>query len=289
MSVHGVSMTNALAMSVMVALVSASSSLHAGMPPLIEDAAKSWPDTSFAVILREDAMAAIHAAEHVVSAPLRWKGDDWLVAGSIVGISAACYVLDNDASKVVERNSSPFNDAVTRVAVEYGSGYVVIGLPLAMYASGLAFKEPWVRETAVVMGGTLVLTSAITTAGKIVIGRARPYAGRGHHFFKPFDARDAFMSFPSGHTTAAFAMSAVLAARIKNPWASVGLYGIAGAAALSRVYSNDHWVSDVVFTAAYTTAVAQSVVNWFEGRNSDEVYGWSVVPTPRGIGVVWRF
>jgi membrane-associated phospholipid phosphatase len=97
------------------------------------------------------------------------------------------------------------------------------------------------------------------------------------------------VSFPSGHTTVAFAVSAVLAERIKNPWASVGLYGAATAAAVSRMYTQDHWLSDVVFTAAYTTAIAHAVVKWFEKENEGDAHAFNIVPTTSGVSIVWRF
>jgi membrane-associated phospholipid phosphatase len=214
---------------------------------------------------------------------------DWLVAGGVVGVTAASFLLDDEAFDLTKRNHSSFNNDLTRVAVEYGSGYVAIGLPIGMYITGLVLEDTWVRETAALMGSTLLLTSAITTAGKVVIGRARPYTGFGNHEFRVFSGQAGFMSFPSGHTTVAFAISAVLAARIKNPWASVGLYGVATAAAVSRMYTQDHWLSDVVFTASYTTAVAHSVVKWFENENQDNAHAFNIVPTTSGVSVEWTF
>ena len=240
--------------------------------------------------MRNDGLTALNAAGHVLTIPTTWDGADWLMVGGVVGATATCSLLDDEAFDLMRRNQSTFNKNVTRVAVEYGSGYFAVGLPAAMYISGLVLEEQWVRETAVLMGSTLLLTSAITTVGKIVIGRARPYTGFGNHEFKPFGAQADFMSFPSGHTTAAFALSAVLAARIKNPWASVGLYGAATAAAVSRMYTRDHWLSDVVFTAAYTTAVAHSVVKWFEREreNKGDAHTFNIIPTASGVSLVWQ-
>jgi len=247
------------------------------------------PSHSVLTTVSKDGLTALRAAGHVVVAPMRWDGADWLVVGGVVGVTAAGFLLDDEAFDLMERNHSSFNTDLTRATVEYGSGYVAIGLPVAMYIYGLALEDKWVRETAVLMGSTLLLTSAITTAGKVVIGRARPYTGLGNHEFRPFNGRAGFVSFPSGHTTAAFAISAVLAARIKNPWASVGLYGAAMAAAVSRTYTQDHWLSDVVFTVAYTTAVAQSVVKWFEKEKEDDVHAFNIVPTASRVSVEWRF
>ena len=241
--------------------------------------------------MRADGSTALRAAAYVLVAPSRWDAIDLLVAGGVAAGTVGSYLLDVEASDLMERNLSSFNDDLTNIAVEYGSGYLAIGLPVVMYTYGFVSKDNWVRETAVLMGTAVLLTSATITIGKIVIGRARPYTGLGRHEFKPFKGWADFMSFPSGHTMVAFALSAVLAARIKNPWASVGLYGAATAAAVTRMYSRDHWLSDLVFTAAYTTVVAHSIVDWFENgeRSGEPKSRLNVVPTVNGVSVVWRF
>ena len=241
--------------------------------------------------IHNDGIRGLHTMGKVLAAPTRWQGADLLVAGGIAGGTALCYSLDDKAYKLMERNHSTFNDDATKITVEYGSGYFAVGVPATLYLSGLLLKDTWIRETAVVVGSTVLLTSAITTVGKIMIGRARPYTGFGRATFKPFKATDDYMSFPSGHTTAAFALSASLAARIKNPWATAGLYGLAAAAATSRLYTRDHWLSDVVFSAAYSTAVAHSIAKCYENDESKNEGGSSlqVIPTEGGVRVVWQF
>jgi membrane-associated phospholipid phosphatase len=252
------------------------------------DSASATSENSFATTIANDGLSGLRTAGYVLLAPTRWNSDDLIIAGGIVAGTAVAYSVDNTVFRLMDRNRTHFNDDVSRVAVEYGSGYFAAGLPLAIYGTGLILRDKWIRETAMLMGTTILLTSTLTTVGKIGIGRARPYTGFGRHEFKLFNAHEDFVSFPSGHTTAAFALSAVLAARIKNPWASIGLYGVATAAAVSRLYSHDHWLSDVVFSAAYTTAVANSVVRWFE--HETEVGGrssFNIIPSGNGVGVVW--
>ena len=124
----------------------------------------------------------------------------------------------------------------------------------------------------------------------MVIGRARPYADVGNHQFRPFTIKDEFHSFPSGHAMVAFSVSGVLAARINNPWASVGLYSLATLSSVSRLYSRDHWLSDIFFSAAYSTAISRSLVNWFEEKGeTDSSWGLKVVPGPGSITLLWRF
>jgi len=233
----------------------------------------------------------LQAAGRVMAAPVNWSAGDWLLAGGVGGATVAGFGLDTKVSDLMERNHSSFNDHATDVAVEYGSGAVAIGVPVGLYLSGLVLEDRWLRETGLLAGAAMVMTSATTTLGKVIIGRARPYEGRGHAMFLPFDGRDAFMSFPSGHTTAAFSLSAVLAARIKNPWATVTLYGVAAGAAASRMYTRDHWLSDVIFAAAYSSAVAHSLVVRFEEEKqaAGADPSFMIVPAGDGVRLVWRW
>lgn len=68
--------------------------------------------------------------------------------------------------------------------------------------------------------------------------------------------------------------SAVLAARIKNSWASMVPHT---AAAVSCMYTHDHRLSDVVFTVAHT------VVKWCEKEKDDDGHVFNIVPTTSGV------
>jgi membrane-associated phospholipid phosphatase len=60
---------------------------------------------------------------------------------------------------------------------------------------------------------------------------------------------DKYLSFPSGYSKVAFALSSVLSERIHNTAVSIGLYSLAGMTALARVYHDEHWFSDVFLGA----------------------------------------
>lgn len=57
-----------------------------------------------------------------------------------------------------------------------------------------------------------------------------------------------FTSFPSGHTSEAFASAEFLRQEYKSisPWYGIAGYGIAAATGYMRMYNNKHWLSDVV-------------------------------------------
>jgi membrane-associated phospholipid phosphatase len=241
-------------------------------------------------VLASDGCTFIGGIGHVLSAPGRWEGGEWILAGSLVGGTVASSVIDPDARKFVLRNRSVLNDRISDVAVGYGSGLPVLGLTAGVYGMALLLGERWIRETAL-LGGTAILVAAtLSTATKIAVGRGRPNLGEGNWSVRPFSFDDGHESFPSGHTIVAFAVSGTLAERIKNTWASIGLYGIAAATGWSRMYTDHHWFSDVLFGAVISISVSRSLVHWFEGCPTDErISGIRIIPKADGVTVLYRF
>jgi membrane-associated phospholipid phosphatase len=124
---------------------------------------------------------------------------------------------------------------------------------LALGAAGAALDRPhrsrWVRGLAAVSGAYVA-----NVAIKAIVRRKRPV----------FDGLPALvstptkLSFPSSHATASFAAARAYSSGMPAPVAA-GLYGVAGAMALSRVYLGVHYPSDVVAGAVLGT-VAGSLV-----------------------------
>jgi membrane-associated phospholipid phosphatase len=114
---------------------------------------------------------------------------------------------------------------------------------------------------------------------KAVTGRSRPDVGEGAYEFHPFHGAH---SFPSGHTTMAFAMAATLGDASGSPWVQGGLYLFAAGTAWSRVYDQRHWPSDV-FVGAALGITAAKLVNgrwrWFGLKSPEFLVG------PNGAGL----
>jgi len=247
--------------------------------------------SSAGVIVKEDALTALRGAGHTLSAPLRWDGEDWLMAGGIGLGTAASTLLDMDARDYMQRNQSGPKDAVSNVAVLYGDGLNMIALSAGGYVAGLAFKNEWLRKTALLTGTAIVVAGTISTILKVSVGRARPYTNEGHMAFRPFSfSGENYVSFPSGHTIVAFAVSGVLSERIGNVWASIGLYTLAATTGYSRMYADQHWLSDIVFGAALSIAVSRSLVRFCEDEKEPaDQTGFRIIPRGNGVAMVWVF
>lgn len=245
--------------------------------------------TGLSSLIVHDATMALSGAIHVVTSPGRWDCVDWTLAGATAGITAGAVMLDADMRVLMQRQrNAGAADGLSGLAVTYGDGWFAVGLTAGFYGTGLVIRDPWLRETAVLAGTAIIVSTVVTRVIKPVVGRARPYVNTGNGTFRMFTLQDDYNSFPSGHTVAAFSLSAVLAARIDHPLATIGLYGLACLTALSRVYTDEHWFSDVVFGGIFASAVGRSLVVWYEGREPDH-QSFRILPGPDRISIVYSF
>ena len=155
----------------------------------------------------------------------------------------------------------------------------------------------------------VLLGSAITGTIKGVAGRARPYVHvdtvpDDFKLFRGFSNGTAYESFPSGHTTGAFAAAAVATAEVVH-WTEVkgwwpgwpyvtgtALFGGATLVGLARMYRDQHWASDVVAGAAIGTFSGLEVVKYAYRHPRSRLERWllprAVVPEGGGaLRVVW--
>jgi membrane-associated phospholipid phosphatase len=107
------------------------------------------------------------------------------------------------------------------------------------------------------------LPGLVVTVVKRWIGRVRPSAA-GPFAWEPFSWRSEYASFPSGHSTTAFAALVAVGAICPRLRPVLWLYAVAIAA--SRVIVSAHYPSDVIAGAAWGAFGAILVRNWFAAR-----------------------
>jgi membrane-associated phospholipid phosphatase len=196
------------------------------------------------------------------------------------GLAATAVMpADRAMQRVMQRDgvqrSVLFSNAAN-VFNAYGSPGVFAGTA-ALYAAGWATRRPKVARLGLRAGETILLSGIVTGGLKGIAGRARPYASAQ----RPGDWRlfsgvrdGARQSFPSGHTTAAFAFAAAMdreyrvsGLRSAN-WVGPALYGAATLTGLARMHADKHWASDVVMGAGVGIVSGLVVARFHAGRPS---------------------
>ena len=194
---------------------------------------------------------------HVFTAPVRWDEGDWLVAAGAGGFALGTTVLDRSIRDSVQARRSAGLDRFCRSFEHLGADYSFV--VLAGF-EGYHFLADDRRSQAVFVDGlaaSLIASGFIAPILKYTVGRERPSDATNPYRFHPFTNHN---SFPSGHTTQAFAVATVIASHYPAWWVQTLAYGSAGLVGYCRVEQNAHWTSDVVAGALIGWSVARSVV-----------------------------
>ena len=180
----------------------------------------------------------------------------WWEAASVAGLTLA--VMSQDEGTTEELREHPTAAAAHLAAAfrRVGQPEVYAALPAAVITTGLLAGDGRITRAGGRLAASVILSTAACETMKLVSGRSRPDAGAGVWTFAPFSGRG---SFPSGHSTVAFALATSLSHELHHPVATVALYAAATGTAWSRVYDARHWGSDVFFGAALGIATAQVV------------------------------
>ena len=166
----------------------------------------------------------------------------------MVGLGAASASNDRWITGEAIEDPGGIRQRVANAAQPLGSmGLVLPGLLLA-YGGARVTGHPELASSVARMGVSIGSAAALTLVLKEAVGRSRPIESPGDaDEFHPFSGH---ASFPSGHTTIAFATAAALDQETSSRWVPWLAYPIAAVVGWSRVHDQEHWTSDVLAGAA---------------------------------------
>ena len=133
------------------------------------------------------------------------------------------------------------------------SKYISVGVPFGYFVAGLIHNNKDLKQKAVYTAATILLNTATTTLLKNVVKRERPYNVYTGIF--P-DKLESDYSFPSGHTSSAFATATSLAITTKKWYVALPAYAWSAGVGYSRIYLGQHYPSDVLMGALVGTSSA---------------------------------
>ena len=194
------------------------------------------------------------------------RGRDLVTLGAFAAASAALMPVDERVARWMQRPTLQQRTTLRHIATVFrnlGDPGTLI-LSVATYGVGLVAHDRTTADIGLHATGAIAVGSLVGGVLKGTIGRARPYAvadsnAHDYRLGRGFRKGSAYQSLPSGHTTASFALASVLASETRHRWPRAGhvvtpvAYGAATMVALSRLYNNDHWASDVVLGAGVGT------------------------------------
>jgi hypothetical protein len=220
--------------------------------------------------------------------PLRWERSDIVRASVVLGISAGFYALDSEIQEWAQDHRSSTGDDLSDVAEKFGNAYFVIpGLGL-FYTLGRVSGDEKAQETALLAFESYALANGITQGIKLMTHRHRPNTGDDFDTWDGPSFSGENTSFPSGHAASTFA--SVIGSEYEDNLAiSVVAYSVSTLTALSRVYDNDHWMSDVFFGAAIGYGMGKLVYHERPFEKKKVFFLPSAGQNSVGLSLYWGF
>ncbi len=158
----------------------------------------------------------------------------------------ATLATDTDAMRVVSRDRTFNKDNVNASNTLLGGE---IAIPVGLYSVGLLKGNTEARQTGLLGGEALADGVIFEELTKIIFRRERPlYNNAAGDFFA--SGVGANGSFPSSHSTLAWALTGFLAAEYQSKWAQLGLYSMSTGISLTRVLGQEHFPTDVLVGSA---------------------------------------
>jgi len=242
---------------------------------------------------------SIHAAKTLFT----WR--DAVLATGFTGLTIAMFPVDKHFAERLQDSTTQANHFLKNASrdLQYVAdpGSIVIGVGLY----GVGKLAHWHEVADLGLHGTeaVAISGIVTGIIKDAAGRARPYVSRDTSpddfaFARGLRKGGAYQSFPSGHTTAAFAAASVVTSESQRWWpqgiwlVAPVMYGGATLVGVSRMYNNAHWASDVVLGAAIGTFAGIKVVRYSHGHTNNFIDRWllgaEVMPQTDGrVAVGW--
>lgn len=213
-----------------------------------------------------------------ITLPFNTKRKDWNRFAVFTAAAAALSFADKPINKfaVDLRNHNQGVSSVSSYVTRFGGFYEVYTLT-GMAVWGAVFKKDKMKTTTLLATQSYITAGAIQFVFKFLTGRQRPNyidpktgenATTFHGPFYQFRKQDgkkppsaAYSSFPSGHTTAAFAAATVFALEYRDkPLIPIISYTAASLIGLSRLTENRHWPTDILFGAGLGFLSGRQVV-----------------------------
>ncbi len=218
------------------------------------------PDTTQYYKLNRDYIESfVPALTYTVSRPAHWNRKDWTKFSLLAAGTGAVMLADWEIRNLAQHNRTNVAESIANAIEPFGNTYGLYLFP-AMYTIGAITKQPKIESVGLTGTKALAISTVMYTAAKKLIRRNRPdVANSSWDYAIPF-AKKRYTSSPSGHSNTIFTAATILALEFpEHKWLGAVAYTVATATAVTRIYHNRHWASDVVIGSLMGHFVTKAV------------------------------
>jgi len=180
--------------------------------------------------------------------------------------SAQTPTLDVELLRPINRHETTFKNKYLELCAS-SVNTLNIAVPVGIAVTGFITRNNQLKRDALYMAGGIVVSSLLTTAIKKAVDRKRPF--ETYDYIVKRDDESGGLSFPSGHTSAAFCLATEISLRYRKWYFVVPACIYAGSVGWARMYQGVHYPSDVLAGAvvgAGSAWLSWKLQQWMQGR-----------------------
>lgn len=209
----------------------------------------------------------------------KWPATDMAALGKSIATTGTFYAAggsmllllgaphDPDVTETLSSLPPPPADLLIRIIEEFGNVRAVRPVAGAIFLGSLMTDDRHFQDAAFTSLEAVIYANLVTSGLKSVFGRARPFQEQGATVFDPFSGNT---SFPSGHSTTAFAFVTPWLLYYPNTF-TPGLLLLSAGTAFSRMLTQNHWFTDVVAGSSIGFFTAYFLSHRHQGRSRVDV------------------
>ena len=150
---------------------------------------------------------------------------------------------DIDILKTINKKEAGFKNAWFKLNTD-ATTPLSIGIPAGLAITGFIMRDKKMKQDAMYMGAAFLASTLITKSVKHLVNRQRPFAA--YPFIVKRIDSETGLSFPSGHTSAAFTTATSVSLRYRKWYVIAPAYIFACGVGWARLYQGVHYPSDVL-------------------------------------------
>ncbi len=193
-----------------------------------------------------------------------------LVLLTVIQTTVFSQNTDIDILKPINKNESAFKNTYFKLNADAVTP-LSIGIPAGLAITGFILHDKKMKQDALYMGAAFLASTLVTKSVKHIVNRQRPFAK--YPFIVNRDDTEAGLSFPSGHTSAAFCIATSVSLRYRKWYVITPAYIFAASVGWARMYQGVHYPSDVVAGALVGAASAwlgYKAQKWIAGKKDQK-------------------
>ncbi len=199
----------------------------------------------------------------IIKSPFSWNRKAWIKTLSCsILIAGTYYFADNDINRFALNNG---NDNLLNISSKLSiisASRNLLAFSAGGYIFGKICKNARIKQATLLSIQSILISGGAAFLVKRISGRERPYSGKSYNKWRGLNTDDNLSSFYSAHSTTAFAFAAILNSLSRRKKITSPIYyGLATTVALSRVYEQKHWTSDVVTAAIVGIFFSKVIIN----------------------------